>query len=416
MRKPRTQFEKDAVKVNSKLSENISLCDKKIIIKGIKSDEKLSKLNRGGYIYFTLKEKKKNLDVTRLYRCYVFSNKKTGTCYIFCEIARKFANDSQSCYFSKKRFCMNCYTSWDTFSFGSDITLTSNHQNTWGYSISGLFEESQFDINRHAGKRVKCVSTNPKEISKILKVPYGETLYNANEDLIIGALTFYCNTKELLSSIRIARKHGFVFTDENTHEWFDMTDAIIKTKNDNHNPKFVAPDDLNNMHNYFISKLRTLQRKKERLAEERAMIKREKEQLARLESERKENDDYIKRRRRFFDLNISNSQFDIHVLRDVQEFFEEGTMMHHCVFASGYYKRPESLILSCRDKQGNRVETIEVDLKTFKIAQCYGKYDKFTEHHKAILNLIKKNMNKIRMCYNGRYKAHKENKELLQAV
>jgi hypothetical protein len=40
MRKPRTQLEKDAVKVNSKLAENISLCDKKIIIKGIKSDRK----------------------------------------------------------------------------------------------------------------------------------------------------------------------------------------------------------------------------------------------------------------------------------------------------------------------------------------------------------------------------------------
>ena len=82
----------------------------------------------------------------------------------------------------------------------------------------------------------------------------------------------------------------------------------------------------------------------------------------------------------------------------------------------GYYKRPDSLIMSCRDKLGNRIETIEVNLSTFKIEQCYGKYDQFTEHHKHILRLVNKNMNKIRMCYNGRYKAHKENTELLQAV
>ena len=131
-----------------------------------------------------------------------------------------------------------------------------------------------------------------------------------------------------------------------------------------------------------------------------------------LESERKINEAYIKRRKKYFDMDISNSKFDIHVLKDVQEFYEEGTMMHHCVFSMGYYKREKSLIMSCRDKQGNRVETIEVDQNTYKIAQCYGKYDQFTEWHDEIIKLVERNMNKIRMCRQRRGKIKNNNLQI----
>lgn len=40
-----------------------------------------------------------------------------------------------------------------------------------------------------------------------------------------------------------------------------------------------------------------------------------------------------------------------------------GEAMHHCVFSAGYYKRPESLILSAKDSKGNRLETIEVSCR-----------------------------------------------------
>ena len=218
--------------------------------------------------------------------------------------------------------------------------------------------------------------------------------------------------KQMLASIRIAKKHGFVFTEENCYEWFDMVYSIIKTKNDNHNPKFVAPDNLNMMHNYFIGKLRVLQRKQERLKAERLMIRQETEKLDEIQREKKGDITYIKRRRRFYDLVISNSKFDIRVLKNIQEFYEEGKEMHHCVFSMGYYKKVDSLILSCRNKLGERVETIEVNLSTFKITQCYGKCDQFTEHHNEIINLVKKNMNKIRMCYNGKYKPTSSNLQI----
>ena len=401
--KARTTIEKETEKINSLLNEDISLCDKKIVIKHIENDGRPFPYSNDEFIYFTINEQRKSYHVCRLYRCYAYNNKNTVTSYIFAEIARMFTKDNKTTYFSKKRFCFNWSTPWDTFSFGSSINLVSNKPNTSDYSLSGLFCLSQLDIRRHSGKRIRCTYVTPKYLNKIITIPYGETLYNAHEDLIIKMLTCHVKVKKILPSIRIAKKHGFVFTEQNIYTWFDMVEAIIYTNNDNHNPKFVAPTDLQEMHNFFIAKSQRKRVKEIRRRNELALIKKEKEALAAIEREKKENESYINRRRRFFDLTISDEMFDAHVLRDINEFFEEGKNMSHCVFSNRYYNKKDSLILSCRSKKGERVETVEVDLKEFKVVQSYGYKDSFTQHHDAIIRLIKRNMNKIRMCYNNRY-------------
>ena len=117
-------------------------------------------------------------------------------------------------------------------------------------------------------------------------------------------------------------------------------------------------------------------------------------------------------KRRRFD-RYTFSKFSAYVLRDVRDFFDEGSYMQHCVFANKYYLKKSSLILSVRDINGKRVETVEVDLDSCKILQSYGKHDHFTKHHDEILKLIRSNMNKIKMCYHSKYKP---SKKLLKAV
>lgn len=70
--------------------------------------------------------------------------------------------------------------------------------------------------------------------------------------------------------------------------------------------------------------------------------------------------------------------------------------MHHCVYRMKYYKKPESLILSARDKEGKRLETVEVSLKTFKVVQSRGLQNNSTRAHDEIISLVEKNMNLIR--------------------
>ena len=74
---------------------------------------------------------------------------------------------------------------------------------------------------------------------------------------------------------------------------------------------------------------------------------------------------------------------------------EEGRAMHHCVFDGSYFLRPESLVLSATI-DGNRVETVEISLKTLKVVQSRGVCNQNTEHHDRIVKLVKKNMKQIR--------------------
>ena len=80
--------------------------------------------------------------------------------------------------------------------------------------------------------------------------------------------------------------------------------------------------------------------------------------------------------------------------------------MQHCVFSNSYYNKPQSLILSARTTgTGERVETIEVDLKGLTIWQSRGKCNKITEYHEQIKQLVTDAMPRIDALAHPRRKA-----------
>ena len=77
---------------------------------------------------------------------------------------------------------------------------------------------------------------------------------------------------------------------------------------------------------------------------------------------------YKQLKAKFFGIEFTDGIIRIHVLESVQEHLEEGTAMHHCVFSNEYYLKENSLILSATI-EGRRIETIEVNLDTFKVGK-----------------------------------------------
>lgn len=65
--------------------------------------------------------------------------------------------------------------------------------------------------------------------------------------------------------------------------------------------------------------------------------------------------------------------------------------MHHCVFSASYYNIPDSVILSARDKDGRRIETIEFSLTQGKVVQSRGVCNQNTEFHDRIVSLVNDN-------------------------
>lgn len=106
-------------------------------------------------------------------------------------------------------------------------------------------------------------------------------------------------------------------------------------------------------------------------------------------------DEYRASKSKFFGICFGNDNIIITVIPSVAEIAEEGKAMHHCVYTNGYYKKEDSLILSARDRDGNRIETIELSLKTFQVVQSRGVNNSNTVHHDEIIKLVQDNVKLI---------------------
>ena len=188
-------------------------------------------------------------------------------------------------------------------------------------------------------------------------------------------------------SIKICSRHGYAIKKPDI--WLDHIDDLIYLGLDTHSPHYVCPENLTEMHSIINA----------RAAKKRAKEREEKE-LAKL---KKEKDKFIEMRSRFFGLSFPGPNVTIVCIKSVDEVAEEGRALHHCVFANGYYKKPESLLLSARDNNSKRpVETIELDLKSFQILQSRGSCNHDSPFHSEILSLIESNIQEVRkLCING---------------
>ena len=244
--------------------------------------------------------------------------------------------------------------------------------------------------------------------------PFNETLYKSFYEAWKWSIdNKFIFDREKTTAIKIAMRHRYDFMHP---MWKDLIEMLIFLKKDLHNPKFVCPDNLQSMHDE-ISKLAMAKRKKQmKNAEYLAMVREERQRLERIrrqeeqEREKAELDENIKKEKdgvmsfyqkmrcKFFGVVIAENDLEIKVLQSINEFMEEGLEMHHCVFANAYYdvrKKPNSLIMSAK-VNGERVETIEINMEDWTVVQCQGKYNQNTEWHDTILRLLNENMNKIK--------------------
>jgi len=207
-----------------------------------------------------------------------------------------------------------------------------------------------------------------------------ETLLKSNQHKM---LRYYLGRGETSvdkywNSIKICIRNGY--TIPSASMWVDYVGLLAHFNKDLLSSHYVCPVDLKKSHNTLV--------KKKREAFERARIAemREKTEIAQLE--------YQKQKGAFFGLAFTDGRITVKVLESVMDFMLEGDRLKHCVFASEYYKRPDSLVLSARiDDQP--IETIELSLSKLKILQARGQDNKPTEYHSEIIHLVDRNLHAI---------------------
>ena len=200
------------------------------------------------------------------------------------------------------------------------------------------------------------------------------------------------------NSYKIAMRNKYAITDISL--WCDLICLLEKLGKDLRNPHFICPPDLKAAHDRYMEKRQVQverERERQRIAWEAERLERERQ---RLEEMAKKKEGYIRKKAAFLNLVLTDGLIIIKVLQDIDEFYEEGKAMHHCVYTNAYYNNENSLILSARI-DGERIETVEVDLRTLKVVQSRGVCNSNTEYHDRIIKLVEDNAEQIRQRMNA---------------
>lgn len=164
--------------------------------------------------------------------------------------------------------------------------------------------------------------------------------------------------------------------------WVDYIDLLEYFHLDTRNAHYVCPKNLKKEHDKLMTRKNRVEAK--RKAEE-----------ARKNAKQWEAE-YKAKKGMYFGICFGNEDIQIAVITSVADMAAEGEAMHHCVYNMKYYAKDNSLILSARDKEGNRLETIELDLRTLEIVQSRGKCNSTTPYHDQIVSLVKENVGLFR--------------------
>lgn len=223
----------------------------------------------------------------------------------------------------------------------------------------------------------------PSCLGKWAKTPYYETLWKAGErDLFKYFMNgnYRRRLENYKDSIRVARRHRYEFKD--AQMWLDYVDELRELGMDDRSPRYICPKDLRAAHAVTSERIR-----RKRNAEKEA---KEKKEIAQREEA------YGKHIAPYLGLCFVAGDIEIRPLPTVMSVYEEGEAMHHCIYRMKYWQRTDTLLMSARDKEGKRLESIEVNLRDYKVLQSRGLQNQPTEQHDTIVGLIKKNMNQIK--------------------
>ena len=226
----------------------------------------------------------------------------------------------------------------------------------------------------------------------LLTNPTAEWLVKVGQYRVLEYLAKYGNVDEgvkfntgLMGAVKICVRNGYHIYDASMYA--DYVDLLRYFGKDTHNAFYVCPKDLRAEHDRLVKKKQRIEEKKELEQRIREAARHEKS--------------YKEHRGLWFGICFGNDDIVVTVIQSVAEMAEEGAKMHHCVFANEYWnvkKHPDSLILSAKDRQGNRLETVEVNMKTWSIVQSRGLLNDPSERHDEIIELVKENMYKLKIA------------------
>lgn len=341
--------------------------------------------NKRIYRYFVISSRVKDWQV-----CRFFQVRKVKQDYPVIEPMRLWFNSDGHMEMEAMSRCTfsRIVDQWITYSELSLKPLPASYRDyTQLLPISASKVTSALPILNRNGLKGSFHNMQPRDVIEgLLKNNMFETLWKRGQFSLLQALAYEWNrdynNAGKMAAVRVALHHEYKIYDGRM--WVDMINLLEKAHKDIRNPKFVCPADLKKGHDQALGWCNRYEERQRKIAERNKLLEDEKAAKR-----------YEAARSRFSGLKLTDGIIVVQVLPTVKDIMQEGKAMHHCVFAAGYYKRLDSLLLTAK-VNGERTETIEVDLKRYELVQSRGVCNQNSKYHDRIVNLVNENMNVIR--------------------
>ena len=234
---------------------------------------------------------------------------------------------------------------------------------------------------RRNGLKGSLVGIEPKQLMEaLLTDSRAETMFKAGRKKDLSYfLQHQRGFDTYWSTYKIVLRNDYHISDISL--WVDYIHSLERCGKDIRNAHYVCPSDLKAEHDRYQERVRVIQERE----------KREKQRKKARENEQR----FRELKSKFFGLTFTDGLIVISVLESVDEYYQEGNALHHCVGQCEYYLKPQSLVFSARI-DNKRIETVELSLDTFKVLQSRGLCNQSTEYHDRIIRLVQKNARQIR--------------------
>ena len=326
--------------------------------------------------YFSIVSIQDGLQVQRIFLMEVKTIKGSPAQKSVMEIARYWTNEQGKTAVTALKRTMGFYR--DTFVRDGNLELRYDND-VYAY-LSDCYVYPHYEvlpILKRNGLR-GSIADMPFQplIQGLLKDSRIETLLKTGRR---RELSYFLNHQRELdfcwSSLRIVLRQNYKINDVSL--WVDYIKLLEKCGKDLNNAFYVCPIDLRSSHDRYLKMAERIREREEKERQRQIAIQNE----AR----------FKKLKEKFFGLSFTDGTIIVSVLESIQEYYNEGEAMHHCVGQSEYFLKPNSLVFSARI-DGQRIETVELSLKTFQVIQSRGICNKNTKHHQHIINLVHKNV------------------------
>jgi len=335
--------------------------------------------------YFGINTVVSGFQVVRIVSCNKYMKKGEKPTYFLSEVIQHFIDKNGiNTMLSRKTNGMSGY--YDSFIFSSGLEVSGDSRNAYLREEINPFRiyptQKILPVLKRNGFKNSVHGIAPQKLFKaLLTDTTAEYLLKTNQIQILIAYLYGEKNlvDKLLPSVKICTKNGYIIQCYKT--WRDYLKLLKEFGKDLRSPKYVCPDDLNKAHNRMVAKSILFQ-KRTKLEQMKSEIKIAQKQ-------------YIKEKKHFFGLQFSDGKITVKVLESVAEFLDEGYTHKHCVFSNEYYSKTDSLVFSASlgDK---KLETVEVSLSTMAISQSRGEGNQATKYNAKIVDLVNKNIPKIR--------------------